>query len=634
MLIRRGAPLAVLLIAFAVYTFNLSAQSLWYDEGYNVMFALRDWGELITGAARLELNTPLHYIFLKIWLLFAGTSEFVARLFSSFCGVATVALVVTLTRHITRHASVLPALLVALSPVCALMFRETRMYAMAACLCVASVVAFTAALRHKGARRWLIWASVSLAAFATHVLSAFVVVAQFAILLLHWITSSDRRERQRMLVAALTVAIPMGLAAAVIFLGRESYGTTFSTPLNVVNTFRESLAAYVLPRLLPASLIDLASVSILFILALAGLALRKQQLALHIWVVGVMAVALIALFCVLTGKFSSRYPALVSPIVTVAIGFAVVSIMPAPAKAGIQSVTQSQFGHLHVLLAILLTMVSLFGLVQIFTNRIYANDNYRDAVAYIEANRQPDETVLLVSGHIAPMYEYYAGHTDTLALPNDPVLRVGNALTWENAVPPMNSALAGKGGAWLLLWQDDLVDPTGLVPALLRRQSEAFTPKLDTTEFRGLHVQHYRFFQPYQPSPVVLPMSQSTIEPIGQTVGLMGLGCVQPNQTHAGAGYLEVQCFWQVKPFVQLSGFTKVSLRLFDALGKQVLQSDQPIAPNGMPYFPYEKPILGLYLIELPKDIAPGAYLLRAIPYAEQGELSPQVVTQIQILPK
>jgi len=245
--------------------------------------------------------------------------------------------------------------------------------------------------------------------------------------------------------------------------------------------------------------------------------------------------------------------------------------------------------------------------------------------------------VILVSGHFAPAFEYYwrGAREAWIALPPDPVLNVNHTLTYTDTVPTLNEKLAGKGGAWLLAWQDDVIDPTGIVPALLRRQAQSFGPQPDVPAFTGLGLLHYRFFQPYRPLPELLPSSGFTVEHNRPDVGLRSLGCRQPAPAYAGDPFVEVQCFWQTRPYVPLSPLTKVSLRLRNRQDELVVQSDQPIAYKGFPYTPYEKPIFGSHILLLPAALGAGEYMLHVIPYNEAlGEIAPQVKLPVRILPR
>ncbi len=615
----RALVLLILLAALAIRSFDLAGQSLWYDEGYTVMFAQRGWGEMIAGAAQRELNTPLHYLLLHAWMAFAGASEFAVRVLSVFAGVVTVALVVRLARAAGRPA-LLPALLVALSPVCVLMSREVRMYALAACLCAASVLCFVLAAQRGTRARWLAWALISITAFASHVLAAFVIGGALLVMGYRWLRER-RIQSDAALAAALTLLAILAFAALVLLNIGQTYGTTYTGRLDLIETLGQSFASQLLPRLQPAEWVLPAALVAFALTIVTGVAARQQATPVAIWRITAFSIVAIALFCVAIGKFSSRYPAIIAPLFLASVGMAL-------APAAIRNNAMKQFAR--VAFAGVAALFG-FGLLQLHVSPLYANEDFRGAAAYIKANRQPDEPALLVSGHFAPVFAYYFGNDGWVALPDDPVLNVNNMLHYDSAVPAMNAALQGKAGAWLLLWQDDVIDPTGIVPALLRRQSEALMPALDSVDFHNLRLQRYRFFQPFAPLPAPLPAMASSIEPAGRQVGLSGLGCRQPGMTRAGDGWLEVHCFWQIKPFVPLSVYTQVSLRLTDANGRQVLQSDQPIAPRGLPYVPFEQPILGLYFIALPQELPAGDYTLRAIPYDDAGEIAPQIVTPVRV---
>jgi hypothetical protein len=616
-------PLAILLIAFAVRALDLSGQSLWYDEGFTVMVALKNGPfDIIARSTQLELNTPLHYLLLKAWMAGAGVGEFSARLLSVFAGAVTVALTLPLARLAIGRASVLPGLLVALSPVCAMSAREVRMYALASSLCVASTVLLLACLQRGSRGQWLAWAAISLAAFATHVLSAFVIGAQALV----WLIDAVRERRTRPVVASTAVAAVCGvvvISAALFVLGGANYGTVYGGRLEPLGTMALSLSAQALPRTLPVEWIGTVALIAGSAFALAGAGLRRAALGLRLWCITAAALLGIALFGIATGKYTSRYPALLAPLVVSCIGMALAQ----------WRVTSPRAGWLGAAVAVGLVVASTYGLHQLRSNAMYANEDFRAAAAHIRANAQADEAVVLVSGHFAPVFEYYYGQDGWVALPDDPVLDVNNTLDYASTVPASNVALAGKGGAWLLLWQDDVIDPTGIVPALLKRQSQNLAPQLDSTDFPGLRLQHYRFFHPYRSLPEMIE-SASSVEPVGASRGLSSLGCAQPHTARIGDGWIEVHCLWQVAPSESLSVYTKVSLRLFDRLGNLVLQSDQPISPKGMPFVPFEKPILGVYFIELPADLLAGEYVLRAIPYTEVEQIAPQVVTPITVVPK
>lgn len=623
----RAFVLIILWVAFAVRAFDLAGQSLWYDEAFSVMFAQQnDAPALLLRAAQLDLNTPLYYIALKGWMIGLGESEFAVRLWSVFAGVVSVALAHRLGHVVLPRPSAVPAALMALSPVCVLAAQETRMYALAGSLCLGATLALLMALRDDRPVFWLVWAVLGALAFGTHVLCA-LVVGVHVVLSVALRLSAMRRSH---LLAVAGVGFIILVWTAFIWPNRAGYGVSYAASADWPTLMLQTAAGQVLPRLLPAVLVAPAGVAVIAALAWSCVALfrvsSRLSLAGKLAAVAVMSLVAVATFCAVVGKFSPRYPTIIAPMVLATIGVAVVVAAQRGRMA--QALARATFAALALAFGA--------GLLALRVSPLYANEDFRGAVAHIRAHLRPDERVVLVSGHFAPAFAYYwTGAPDAwIALPPDPVLNVHHTLTYTGVVPMTNAALAGMGGAWLLLWQDDVIDPTGVVPALLRRQSQAFAPQPDAPQFAGLRLQHYRFFQPYRPLPEQIPPSEAVIAHNRPEVGLRSRGCVQPQPIRVGDGFMEVQCFWQTQPFVPLSVYTKVSLRLADAQGAQVLQSDQPIAFNGFPYVPYEKPIWGVYLMPLPSELRAGRYTLRVIPYTEAGEISPQVSLPIQVWPR
>ena len=121
-------------------------------------------------------------------------------------------------------------------------------------------------------------------------------------------------------------------------------------------------------------------------------------------------------------------------------------------------------------------LFTLYGLL--FTSALYADYNayfdpaftkasFRDVVQYIEKHIAPDEAIILTSGHMFPAFNYYYhGDAPTIRLPDEPTLNTERVLGYDTA-NVLNQTIAGKRGAWVVLWQDEVVDPNGFVPMLL-----------------------------------------------------------------------------------------------------------------------------------------------------------------------
>ena len=601
-------PLVVLLAAFAVRAAALSRDGFWYDEAYTSVFAQRSFTEIVAGAARLELNTPLHYVLLKMWTALAGAGEYVQRLLSVFAGVTTVALAPALV-DVGRRRRLFALALAALWPVMIDLSIELRMYALAICLSTASLALLLRAMRRDRVRDWAAWAIVSVAAFGTHVLAALFFAAQLPLWLRWW---WPRRSRQNVasLAAAAAAATAMGLCIVALAAMHGAYGTTYVARLDFVRTLYDSAAALVVPGLQMPEMIPIGA-TVCLLAIVAGFFGKRVQPAT---IVGLLSALVIAAFCTFVGKFAARYVAFALPAL---LAGACAVRLPRAASVAAAAATLVFAGA---------------GAAYMLVAPAYANTDFRGAVRFLRQNLASDESVLLVSGHAAPALTYYWPQEQDVrwfTLPDDPVLDVRNTVDYEAAAPALNRALAGRGGAWLLLWQDDVIDPASTTRALLARRSLPTSNGVAAGDFHDLRLLHYRFSEPWQPMPEARPVITSSITPHGPDIGLQGLGCAQFAPARRSEGRVEVGCFWRVAPGAAMPGDLNVSLRLQDAAGRTLVQLDQPLAPFGMPGIAYDKTIFVSYALPWPDDAAAVPSTLEIVTYTSSGEITPRIVTGI-----
>ncbi len=193
MLDHRRTLLVILLCAFALRLLNLTAQPLWYDEGWSVWFATSD---LPTMAARTaaDIHPPFYYALLHVWLALAGTGEFALRFCSVLIGVLTVACVYRLARALTEDTTAtLAAMLIALSPLYVFYSQEIRMYGLVTLLGVISSWLFWKATAD-GRRQTALWVAyvlVTSAAMYTQYYGAFIPLFHCVFLIL---TTRSRRK--------------------------------------------------------------------------------------------------------------------------------------------------------------------------------------------------------------------------------------------------------------------------------------------------------------------------------------------------------------------------------------------------------------------------------------------------------
>ena len=123
---------------------------------------------------------------------------------------------------------------------------------------------------------------------------------------------------------------------------------------------------------------------------------------------------------------------------------------------------------LSLVLSGFLLAASVIGLRNWFTDPAFTKAQWRELAAAVRAQIAPGEAVLLVSGHTSPAWDYYAPDLPRTRLPEIDILDVDAVLGFDTGAQ-LGRTLAGKAGAWLVSWQDAVVDPAGFVPHFLDR---------------------------------------------------------------------------------------------------------------------------------------------------------------------
>jgi hypothetical protein len=87
-----------------------------------------------------------------------------------------------------------------------------------------------------------------------------------------------------------------------------------------------------------------------------------------------------------------------------------------------------------------------------------------------------------------PVFDYYAPDAERHLLPDSPTLDVSRTLDLSIA-DDLNRWLGGKDGVWLVLWQDDVVDPMGTLVTML---ADVGQEQAVDRVFPEVEVRHYR----------------------------------------------------------------------------------------------------------------------------------------------
>lgn len=456
---------------------------------------------------------------------------------------------------------------------------------------------------------WLALVLAALAALYTHYFAAFLLVA----LALFFLASVVRR-RAWLLVEGIgaTVLVTLGYLPWLPNLLRR-FGEDASYwrgALKLDEALRHTAISFAVGETMleqPATLwagVNLALV-VLAVALLVWATYRRPQcsrprglwFSLTYLLLPVVAILLLA---AANPKFNPRYLMLASPglLLLLAGGMAVAGRLPAFRKPA----------RYRLLLALFLPLLA--GYIQAdrnwFVDPAFTKDDWRAAVQFIAAQQAVDEAVVLVSGHAYPAWRYYAPDRTVIRLPASETLDV-NAVLDLRVADELNAALAGKQGAWLVQWQDEVVDPGGVVPFLLEQISQELP--VDATFWGLARPRHFRWTGNADFAAAAAAMQPVTANFAGQVAltGWMQAACGRLVNDPTCPLYLT----WRALTPMQAD--LKLTATLVDAEGHEWGRVDQRLAAYGYPTFrwPLAVPQLGTVLPTSDPGTPPTTYRLR-----------------------
>lgn len=650
--------LAAILLGFVLRMAGLGAQSLWYDEGVTAAVSQRGLAELTRWTAD-DIQPPLYYLLLNPWTRVMGASEWALRFPSVVAGVLGLALLYALARRLwlgaplvarmmsgpaggpaglhpgspstgpgaARSAApvawvppVVPWLalfLAAIAPQWVYYSQEARNYTLLTLwgmLCGYLLLRVIAAPeRRTRLVLWLALVVAALAALYTHYFALFLLVALavfYTIVCLVDRTQRRLRSIEGLLAAA---AIAVGYLAWLPFLlNRYQVDTSYwQGTLKLGEALRHLAINTTLGA--PEMMDEPRAVGLLLVWAGVGLAalvgiwsaLRQpatpRDAVLRVFFAGcylLIPIGGVLLLAYGAPKFNPRYTMLATPALFVLLGLGL-------GYPGPPALRKLPYRHLAVLAIVVTSAVALHNWYQ---DPRFAKADWRGVAQAVRSHATADEAVVLVSGHAAPVWQYYAPDLPALRLPNIDVLDVTQVLGYD-AAAALHDGLAGKTGAWLVSWQDEVVDPAGFVADLLGRAGrEVDSP----AQYQQVGLRH--FVLPAQANfsdepPVAFP-TQANFDGL---VELMGWG-MQPCREPPCPLRLDWQTLQAGVPDLKLAG------EVVDAAGHVWARvPDQRLAGYQYPttHWTPGRPVFGHIDVPWWQGTPPGTYDLVLRVYAE-----------------
>jgi len=514
--VERSAPIVIALLLITILglglrLYRLDGQSLWYDEGFSVYLARMDLAE-ITARTAADIQPPLYYYLLHGWIQFFGDDEWGLRSLSVLFGTLSIPLIYGVGWQLfrSRLAGVLAALLLAVSPLQVWYGQETRMYTLLVFLSLSSSLFLLLVVNTK--RRWAIpvlWVAYTLCsvvALYTHYFAFFVLAFQGVYVLLIWLVRGFRPMHFLWGGLASGVAVILLYVPWLPYLANR-YGADVSYwpgQLKIDEVLGDVGLSFVGGESVSESIgillaIGYGAVLLLCLLALFARAAEdtkhtpkymdswlppQYDSLLFLLLYLLLPLALILAVSYNAPKFNARYVMVSYP----ALLLIVAGGMTALWERRTGSLGRALCQPLAALALVFVLGVSAYANYNAFTNPDFARADFRGVVKYVSRQIGPNETIILTSGHMFPVFDYYAPGVERHLLPDSPTLDTNNTLDLSIA-DDLNRWLGGKDGVWLILWQDEVVDPMGILVTMLDDAGEELA--VDRV-FPKVQVRHYR----------------------------------------------------------------------------------------------------------------------------------------------
>ena len=609
---RVGLLVAVLLLAATLRFYRLGAQSFWNDEGNTARLVERSIDLIIEGAAG-DIHPPGYYLLLHAWRAAVGESEFALRSFSAFCGILTVAVIAAIGQRIGGSRTAIgAALFAAVHPLAVYYGQEARMYALLGFVSTLTLwVATRLVEQHVGNRRLrrntqhisqnyvlrftLYTLSVALGLY-TQYAYIFVLFGLNLAFGFYWLTHQPLRWRLLWTwIAAHALGGLLFAPWAPIALGASGWRPPDLDAAQALQSLaRTLLVGITLPESRGNYVILVAAVLLLWSLltrAHAGMRARSRFIK---WAALGMALTPPALIFGL-GIYRPAY-----------LKFLMASVAPLGVVLSLPLGNGRSKGQTLIRLCVALLLFSLLpaqiaSLRHLYTDPVYARDDYRGIATRIAVEGHPGDAILLSAPNQWEVFTYYyRGPLPVYPAPYRPTQ--AEATAWIDDIRSNHERL------FVLFWGDTESDPERFIEPYLTQHAYKASDEWITS---------IRLTR-YGTSALPDAPSQLLDARLGEFIVLEGYAL--PERNYTSGDIIPLTLFWRAEQ--TLDQRYKVFVHLINAEGALVAQADSE--PGGgfaltTQWLPGEH-ISDRYGVYLPEDIPEGKYTLLAGMYGFAGE--------------
>ena len=478
---------ALVLLAFGIRLWGLTATSLWYDETFVLWHARQGVWAALTGLLAEDNALPLHGVLLALWIHLAGSSDFSVRFLSVLLGTFAAAPVYRLGRDLSRRrppggllSGAGAALAYALLPIFVYYGQEVRMYAPAIALAATFILLGWRLLdRPRHALAYTIVGGLMLAAHPYTALTWLAVGLWGTLTLLlqrrlgtraWWLANGG------LLLVALPIAQWARWRVAV-----DATGVS-AIPRDVLRwtPLLFGVGQYVAQ---PWAMLFALSMAVFLLLGLRAL-LRREDRAGFLWALIMLTLPLVALYGMtrFKAKWNERYllPSWgLGLVVTMGQGIEALirSMMPSDREQR-PLIRHAQFlrlagGAALALLTLALVLLALARQAQgtwaiAIRDEWHPRPDFRSVARYITHHEQTHDAIAVIGGYaIHNLTTYYTGTARVIGLPDERHILDTRHVVDLRSLSRLEARLGPSQRLWLILWQAQLADPTDLVQSTL-----------------------------------------------------------------------------------------------------------------------------------------------------------------------
>jgi hypothetical protein len=577
----RFAFLLLILLAFFLRFYRLSAQSFWNDEGNSARIAERSL-KLIWEGAAADIHPPGYYLLLHYWRALCGHSEFALRAFSALAGVVSVAFTFLLGRRLFGvQIGLLAAFISAISPLAVYYAQEARMYAFLGMLSVLSTCFMISA-------SYLPYLLTCVVGLYTHYAFPFVLFVHNLLFGLWWLMEGRRlpgwRRRVLIWIALYVVMVALYLPWLPIAIRSVTGWPAAERDYRLAEALLEVLRVLVVGLTLTPAEGRLALVGGALLLLMALWPRGDSK----VWpgITGMVLYLAVPIFLIFVFKlYKPEW-----------LKFLIIVLSPAYIlmARGAENAARLVARRLSVVLSVLVLLPCLLpvfsSLHHLYFDPAYARDDYRGIAASIAARVRPGDAIILNAPNQWEVFTYYYPDRDVYPAPYRP-----EPSEVENFLSP----LAGRYRRFFVLyWGDAESDPGRLVESWLA----GHTYKAADSWHGRVRLALYGV--------ATLPEA-----PTGDVHGCFGgemclLGYALPGLRFGAGDIIPVSLFWRAQR--EIGGRYKVTVQLLNSSGELVAQCDAEPEGGLLPTDRWQEglTITDRYGILLPSDLVPGRYVL------------------------